>query len=252
MNGVIAVESELNVGSKFWFTIPAKIFDSEESRKVCNVVHPWPRSSIDSILLIALLPNQYLFDIENLRTGLSNPRPPHIIVCSTSIVTLSLFGHILPGFSTVLASTVADTETYLRKLGDGNIPVDFIILDDQSESRAEDMMKFLQSLNYTTLQETKVIHLYTPTTSLSGRSIFGSNNPGVVKMTKPPRTARLLQILAGLKNLPNTFSTAPSSDVVRAMDDLAAAQRTLFGNVLIAEGLSMYMIPPRALNVFNR
>lgn len=152
-------------------------------------------------------------------------------------MTLTLFGHILPGFSVVLSSTIADSEAYLRNLGDGNIPVDFVILDDQSESHAEEMANFIHSLHYTTLQETKVIHLYTPTTSVTGRSVFGSNSPGVVKMTKPPRTARLLQILAGLKNLPNTISTAPSSDVIRAMDDLAAAQRTLFGNVLIAEGL---------------
>jgi len=54
-------------------------------------------------------------------------------------------------------------------------------------------------------------------------------------MTKPPREARLLQTLAGLKNLPNYISSNPTSDVAKAMEDLAAAHRTLFGNVLIAE-----------------
>ncbi|KAJ3807998.1 dual-domain HisK/Mak2 protein kinase [Lentinula aff. lateritia] len=210
MNGVIAVESELNVGSKFWFTIPVKIYNSGESQK-------------------------YLFDIENLRSGLTKPRPPHIVVCSASPVTLTLFGHILSGFSVVLASSIADAEIYLRNLGDRNPPVDFVIMDHQSEMQAEELAKFIDSLHYSTLKETKVIHLYTPTTSLSGRSVFGSNSPGVVKMTKPPRKARLLQTLAGLKNLPNAMPIAPSSDVIRAMDNIAAAQRTLFGNVLIAE-----------------
>ncbi|KAJ3894889.1 hypothetical protein GG344DRAFT_62575 [Lentinula edodes] len=210
MNGVIAVESELNVGSKFWFTIPVKIYNSGESQK-------------------------YLFDIENLRSGLTKPRPPHIVVCSASPVTLTLFGHILPGFSVVLASSITDAEIYLRNLGDRNPPVDFVIMDHQSEMQAEELAKFIDSLHYSTLKETKVIHLYTPTTSLSGRSVFGSNSPGVVKMTKPPRKARLLQTLAGLKNLPNAMPIAPSSDVIRAMDNIAAAQRTLFGNVLIAE-----------------
>jgi len=54
-------------------------------------------------------------------------------------------------------------------------------------------------------------------------------------MTKPPRLARLLQTLADLKNLPHPMISYQPSEIVKAIEDLANAQRTLYGNVLIAE-----------------
>ncbi|KAL0581382.1 Chk1 protein kinase [Marasmius crinis-equi] len=163
------------------------------------------------------------------------PRPPHILVCSSSNTTLTLFGHMFSGFYVQLVSSGTDAEAYIRSLIDPAHPLDFIVLDDQSENRADNFAGLLNSLRYPTLTETKVVHLYTPTTSLSGRAIFGTSTNGVVKMTKPPRKAKMLQTLAGLKNLPNTITAKPTSDIAKAMDELNAAQRTLFGNVLIAE-----------------
>ncbi|KAG7090785.1 hypothetical protein E1B28_009870 [Marasmius oreades] len=222
MNGVIAVESELNVGSKFWFTIPVKIFNSEESHK-------------------------YLYDIENLRSIIMKLSPPHILVCSSSVTTLTLFSHMFSGFYVKPVSSIQDAEAYIRSLTVPSTALDFVVLDDQSEDHAENLAQFLQNSTYSSLRETKVIHLYTPTTRLSGRAIFGPSTAGVVKMTKPPRKAKMLQTLAGLMNLPNTITAQPTSDVATAMDELVAAQRTLFGNVLIAEGRFVALISERSI-----
>jgi len=132
-------------------------------------------------------------------------------------------------------STLADAETRLRAFGNSHAPLDFVILDDQSETHADEIATFLRSLGVSSLQETKIIHMYTPTMNRSSHSIFSSNTPGVVKMTKPPRQARILQALAGLKDLPNAMPSTQFSHIARAMDSIATAKRTLFGNVLVAE-----------------
>lgn len=142
------------------------------------------------------------------------------------------------GFDVTLKSSIQDTEAHLQAHKTFTSLLDFIILDDQSESHVEDLYTFFHSLNSPVLRAVKLIHLYTPTASATGHAVFDSTTPGVVKMTKPPRTARVLQMLAGLKDQPNTATLAPHqpTDVSKAMEDLAVAQRTLFGNVLIAEG----------------
>jgi len=53
-------------------------------------------------------------------------------------------------------------------------------------------------------------------------------------MTKPPRLARLLQTLARSKNLSLTIDAHHISGMSKAVEE-ANSQRTLYGNVLIAE-----------------
>ncbi|KAJ7596782.1 dual-domain HisK/Mak2 protein kinase [Mycena floridula] len=207
MGGAIGCTSNINIGAEFWFTIPVKIYSSEESQ-------------------------QYLMHIDSMKSALSKSRPLRVLVCSGSQVTLTFLGIVLDSFNVELFGSVQDVEARLRAFGPSSPPLDFLILDSQSETLAEELARLIVSLKQRSLSETKIIHMYTPTTSL--HSVFANNTPGVVKMTKPPRKARLLQMLASLKELPNTI-TSTSTDVTKAIEDLATAQRTLFGNVLVAE-----------------
>ena len=57
----------------------------------------------------------------------------------------------------------------------------------------------------------------------------------IVRITKPPRQARLLQARADLKNLPY-ISSVPIATASVIRDEEALLRRTLHGNILIAEG----------------
>ncbi len=160
----------------------------------------------------------------------------NIAVCSGSSVTLALLQTFFTGFNVTLLPTLQDVEMHLRGFTNLQPPLDFIILDDQSDDNANDLARFLKSLHVNTLQDTKVIHLYTPITHVS-RPIFGTAMPGVVKMTKPPRQTRLLQLLANLKNVPSAM-ISPSAPPSPEKSANPPPQRTLYGNVLIAEGWS--------------
>jgi len=164
------------------------------------------------------------------------PKPLEFMVCSPSEVTLALLGTMLNGFPATFTSSIEETEVYLKSVRPHH-SLDFIILDDQSELHADNLARLLRSLECSALQNTKIIHLYTPQiNSLSGLAQFSSSTPGVVKITKPPRKARLLQTLAELKNVSNSISGSHTTGANKFVEDPTPAQRTLYGNVLVAEG----------------
>ena len=115
--------------------------------------------------------------------------------------------------------------------------LDFIIIDHQSEIQVDEIAQKLQLLPEQS--ECKIIHLYTPTSSsLSVVPLYATASPRVVRSHKPPRTLRLLQLLAQVKGIATDATPAKPTDVSQALKDIAAAKRTLYGNVLIAEGMS--------------
>lgn len=166
--------------------------------------------------------------------NINEARPLEILVYSPSEATIKFLDAILNEFhlfSTTAASALKDR---IQEHVTARTPIDFIVLDDQTEGGAERLTQELWKIGF---KETKVIHLYTPTISRTGQPVFPTNkHPSIFRLTKPPRKSRVLQVLAELKNLPNKLSASPTSELTKAIEEVSTAQRTLYGNVLIAEG----------------
>ena len=175
--------------------------------------------------------------VQRVRTRLMEPRPPRILISSPSDAATALLCSMLDGFEVSAVSTVEGLESSLRLAETSDANLDCIILDHQAEATADGIARLLESLCSPMLRDTKLIHLYTPVTdSISSNPVFGNSTSGIIRMTKPPRKARLLQALAKLRNLPLETYADLRSTVALTAEEPSESQRTLFGNVLIAEG----------------
>lgn len=178
-----------------------------------------------------------MLTVQQVRARLMEPRPPRILISSPSDAATSLLCSMLDGFDVFAVLTLEELEQNLHSVKPSDTPLDCVILDHQTEATADGVVRLMESFHSPVLKDTKLIHLYTPVTdTISSKPMFGNSTSGIIRMTKPPRKARLLQVLARLRKLPPETYADLRSTVALTVDELPESQRTLFGNVLIAEG----------------
>ena len=178
-----------------------------------------------------------MLTVQQVRARLMEPRPPRILISSPSDAATSLLCSMLDGFDVSTVLTLEELEQYLRSVKPSDTPLDCVILDHQTEAAADGVVRLLESFHSPVLKDTTLIQLYTPVTdTILSNPMSGNSTSVIVRMTKPPRKARLLQALAKLRKLPPETYADLRSSVALTVEELPESQRTLFGNVLIAEG----------------
>ncbi|KAH8834919.1 dual-domain HisK/Mak2 protein kinase [Flagelloscypha sp. PMI_526] len=202
MRGSIGLESHLGVGSKFWFKIPLSKYDGIESKKA-------------------------LATLETLRGNLLRTRRRWGIICSKSDLTRSLLQNLLNGMELASISSMEEIETRISLLPPNQV-LDFLIIDEQSEVAVDKLCQSVRTSVNPSLKDTKIIHFFTPTTDRK----FIRNAPGVIKMTKPPRSLKLLQTLSS-KDSDNIGDGSVFRSDMKRPEPLP--RRTLYGNLLIKQ-----------------
>lgn len=88
--------------------------------------------------------------------------------------------------------SIEEIETSLRNTESKRAAPDFIIIDDQSEIRVDEIAGLMHATPHV-YADTKIIHFFTPASeTLSRQQTRGTAQAGLIRLTKPPRKLRLL------------------------------------------------------------
>jgi len=145
--------------------------------------------------------------------------------------------HMLRGFTVENVPSMDEAASVLA--ASGTIGFDFVLVDHPDEERVEGLLKTMKTSSVN--KEARLIHLFTPIPGASRphhlrwKSVEPSSGSpsltgAIIRLSKPPRTARILGVLASLKlgvDITNGHQSSRSTDNV--------FDQTLTGNILVAE-----------------
>ena len=149
---------------------------------------------------------------------------------------------MLVGFRVSSTRTQMEAQRWLEQFANNTDRIDFVILDTQSGDLADDLATVVKTLGSPSLLNTKIVHIYTPTKGNSSGTSGRDGSQTVLRLTKPPRTFKMLQTLVQLKNpTPHVPPPAPERVLEKPAEEVSNKRDLAGMKILIAEGENSFM-----------